>query len=48
MKPIERVEKFKPDYLIKDGYDHYMVKGEQKVYIHKSTFDIAKKKYEVR
>ena len=48
MTDVERVRKFNPDYLLKEGYDHYMVKGDKKVYIHKRTFDTARKRYVVQ
>ena len=48
MTDIQRIRLFKPDYLLKEGYNHYMVKGNKKVYIHKHTFDIARKTYSVR
>lgn len=48
MTTEERVAKFNPDHLlVKDGR-HYMVKGDEKVFIHEKTFESVKAKYEVR
>ena len=48
MTDIQRIKLFKPDYLLKEGYNYYMVKGNKKVYIHKRTFDTARKRYVVQ
>ena len=47
-KTLKRVRAFAPDFLLKRGHEHYMVKGKDKRYIHKSTFTIAKKRYPVK
>ena len=48
MTDVERVRKFNPDYLLKEGYNYYMVKGRERVYIHKRTFNVVKKRYLVK
>ncbi len=44
---LERVQNFDPDYLVKKGHEHFMVKDGINYYIHKSTFDAVKSQYEV-
>ncbi len=48
MTHLERVQKFNPDYLLKEGYKHYMVKDGDKVQIHKSTFDAIRSEFDVK